>query len=407
MLKNKKYVVLLSSFMLAVLFLAASGCQKCKKGPEKSGSPTSSGGGNATETVQPLTNPIEPPKNGVSSAMLGLTGNNLDYSLLHKILKDIRDGNPLDIEVEGNQTDGSSTTALAQAFALNDPDILNLLLQKEADQYSPDKRYANTLRTAAQTLDLPLLKFLLKQPGINLNVSDVAGSPVLCTIVGQGDFSEQKRDFLKAFLADSTKFDINAVDVLGNTALHRFISNVPNTRAGCMFQEDVFRQLLNVDGISLQKKNGKGETPLHVAVEYQPEFLRDLLDTAAGSNPFDINLQNNLGETVLYRWLVSIDYPHGHRYRDVLKRLKDEGADFNIPANNGDTVLHVAIKTNDARRLARLLIALKDYKSMLNFALPGADNKTVEQLFQEKMLTIDGSSPLKIRLPQLWNDLHT
>jgi hypothetical protein len=72
--------------------------------------------------------------------MLGLTCNNLDYSLLHKLLKDIRDGNPVDIELEDNQTNGSSTTALAQAFALNDPDIINLLLQKEVDQYPSDKR---------------------------------------------------------------------------------------------------------------------------------------------------------------------------------------------------------------------------------------------------------------------------
>jgi hypothetical protein len=35
MLKDKKCSVLLSSFMLAVLFLAASGCQQCKKRPER------------------------------------------------------------------------------------------------------------------------------------------------------------------------------------------------------------------------------------------------------------------------------------------------------------------------------------------------------------------------------------
>lgn len=102
--------------------------------------------------------------------------------------------------------------------------------------------------------------------------------------------------------------------------------------------------LLSKDA-NLNEKNGKGDTPLHMAVDCgRIKIVKLLLDKHANVDEKDAD-----GNTALH-----IAVAQG--YTDIVKELLANHADINIRARDGQTALHIAIKNVD-QSIIELLVA--------------------------------------------------
>ena len=140
-------------------------------------------------------------------------------------------------------------------------------------------------------------------------------------------------------LIESGKYDINAQDKNGNTALH--IAETYN-------KFDITKVLIN-NGANPNIQNVDGNTPLHVAAHYADTSIVLFLHINKG----DVTIRNTKGETPLHI--------AAHQKRaDIVKILLDAGADSNARTNKGLTPLYYAVETNDLKAATILLDAGAD-----------------------------------------------
>lgn len=129
------------------------------------------------------------------------------------------------------------------------------------------------------------------------------------------------------------KFDVNAKDASGNTALHLAIEN------GHM---DAIELLLDVvqDDTSflLSASNESGFPALHLAaVEGNVSLVKRLLEVKADVKQLDEN-KNTCAYVAVTR---------GVNVADVVTALVSAGADFRTPFGDGKTLMHLAAELND------------------------------------------------------------
>lgn len=108
-------------------------------------------------------------------------------------------------------------------------------------------------------------------------------------------------------------------DIEGDTALHRAI------RSG---QSEVAHALIE-SGCDLSARNGRGETPLHLAAERDEELALTLLDLGV-----DPTVRTRSGKTPL---LIALS---GQGYPTLIQRLIDRRAGLSIPSSDETTPLH-------------------------------------------------------------------
>ncbi|KAI5837734.1 hypothetical protein DFP73DRAFT_567261 [Morchella snyderi] len=92
--------------------------------------------------------------------------------------------------------------------------------------------------------------------------------------------------------------------------------------------------LLSTQGVDINTTNVNGETALHLAIqEGHEDIALTLIERGA-----DISTPNMLGNTPL----ILAAAHHTQRYRFLICRLLDKGANINVAFDNGETLLHLA-----------------------------------------------------------------
>jgi len=282
---------------------------------------------------------------------------------------------------------GQANTPLEKAIRGSHKDIVALLLNKGADPnletpiiaaiFSPDTEIAalliehgadptSALSTAARNNKPEMLKLLLSAGGaVDYRRSESSPTPLL------GAVDQNALLSVEVLLAHGA--DVDAVRGDSKSSLH----------IAAYYQRlEVIRKLLKKKP-NLDKKDGHGNTPLHLAINnrsYKDDrslsnsnVIINLL-IAAGTN---VNIENNSRDSVLQilmedhnwqdaGWFATFDAllahganPNGtgkfygetplhkavkRKSTKVVKRLIKAAADVNIANNFGETVLHILMK---------------------------------------------------------------
>lgn len=167
--------------------------------------------------------------------------------------------------------------------------------------------------------------------GADINIQDFNGLTPLHQAV-------QGKQIRAVQLLCRARVDLNIKNRLGQTALHQasekgYIEIIGELRA---------------HGAHLNIQDNEGNTPLHKAVQAQKiQAVQSLCSMRA-----HVNIQDNLGQTALYKVCLG---RRTDRETDFLGILLRAHADVNIPDNEGNVPLHIAVKC-DRNALVDLLI---------------------------------------------------
>ena len=205
--------------------------------------------------------------------------------------------------------------------------------------------------------DLEVLRSLCAVPGLRCDIPNKCGIPaaalamhspaLLAELVGRfgAEFANSRRgdvpllvDAVQGGQREALKIlcgvpgvQVNAVGPAG-TALHTAI------RQGNA--EDV-TLLLGVPGLDVNCGDAAGATALHVAIEMcnSPDRL-DLLRLLLNTPGIDINRADAAGQTPIFRLPAGVRASSGQWALQVLRLLRDMGADVAVRDRAGGTVLH-------------------------------------------------------------------
>lgn len=185
-----------------------------------------------------------------------------------------------------------------------------------------------------------------------------------------------------------TKFDINKKDSNGETLLSKavitgnisvvafLLSKNANPAIGNLLhlamqtnQLAVLDMLIENNKIDRNSKDGKGRTPLHLAIEKNlPDHVKKLI--AKGADP---NVQDNVGFTSLHTAATMSD-------SEMVKILLPPHSTANIEAkdHNSQTPLHVATRAGSVNVVITLL------EAGANYAATTSAGKTAENIANDK-----------------------
>jgi ankyrin repeat protein len=181
----------------------------------------------------------------------------------------------------------------------------------------------------------PILQFLLRQRGVDLNALDARGR-TLVQVLLEGE--QVQADRLAALLA--LGLNPNATNRAGQTPLHLVVGSDDGQ---LRWQRGEFLHVLLTNGANPNLADRAGDTPLHYALRsyasnynYQlHEPLTRLLTN--GANP---NLTNRAGQTPLHL-LAGAAHPYGHPGEHLKPWIDPARWNFNIADANGNTVVHL------------------------------------------------------------------
>ena len=138
--------------------------------------------------------------------------------------------------------------------------------------------------------------------------------------------------------------DVNAIDDNGNTPLHNAVT-FPDAGGD-------IKALLNA-GADANYKNNDGNTPLHRGARSGSAASNLKFLVEAGS---DLNIKNNDGETPLY---VAMKKGQPKNFKAILDSGLSIGADVFKPKIDGNSLLHLAARSNRSRTTQMTLLLLK------------------------------------------------
>ncbi len=214
-------------------------------------------------------------------------------------------------------------------------EIIGLLLTAGADaNLSPHvAMQASPLHIAARAGKMDTLKMLVaRHARIDQTDRTRAGLTPLMAALESGQMEAAK--FLKDHGADLSRSDSYKRGVLHFAA-----------RGG---NAEIVETLLKRPGTDVDMKDGRDRTPLHHACK------KDKKDTAeallkAGADPKAYDWE---GMTPLHR---AVEQSYNPEVIDTFKDILGDKMDWNLPARNGDTLLHVAAKHGQNISIEKLL----------------------------------------------------
>jgi len=278
-------------------------------------------------------------------------------------------------------------TALNWAVKNKRPQIVQLLLNKGASispMEQPNAQPSRRLYTSK--LPLLLLSGRLKN---NESCLSMLPTKLIAEIIkhireiqnGQDLLNARNdRDLLDAVEAnDENKvkqllskpyIDVNVKYNFGYTALNLAVQKY----------NPIIVQILLDKGANPDIQDHFGDTPLiWAAIEYYPDITQMLLNKSA-----NLDIQDNSGCTAL---ILAVKQAHD----EVAEMLLDDGANPNIPDNNGYTPLYLAVK-NNSRPIIRMLlnkganpnIQNKLGETLLKYAISNEDPVTINLIIKAK-----------------------
>ena len=250
-----------------------------------------------------------------------------------------------------NQTDFKNQTPLLWAASKNHPQVIQVLLEAQADTEIKEIKFGQTaLMVASIKNHKESLNFLLKggaSPNVYSNdgitpLLEAVGSQnskIVATLLENGadpNLSNKQGVSPLIFAASKNNFgilknlidhnaNINHASTIGETALFAAVANnqIANTN------------LLLKKGANPNIHSANGSFPLIVAAALNsPTILTSLIKNGA-----DVNFQNNFGNTALI-------YASANGFIDIVKILLKNGADPTIVQSNGVDALKAADSRN-------------------------------------------------------------
>ncbi|MCL2214982.1 MAG: ankyrin repeat domain-containing protein [Treponema sp.] len=229
--------------------------------------------------------------------------------------------------------------------------LIEYLLDKNIDLDVKSASGATALHEAVRKGNVSVVSMLLAK-GADVNSRDARGNTPLHT----GVPSEVHKEIVTMLIGKGA--DPNLRDEYGETPLH--IAIILNRSL------DVIQALLN-GGSDVYIRNIEGKTPLYLAVQERRNSLIPVLITSgseifsadnSGLTPFDIAIKsdNNTffqlitnetiiqrdskGNTVIHASVINRGNP------EHLSRILDSGALIDARNRDGDTALHISVRTN-------------------------------------------------------------
>lgn len=221
-------------------------------------------------------------------------------------------------------------------------------------KYGADVNLKNALQVACMAGIPGNIKILLEN-NVNINIFDENGNSPLHNLVNKFDNNDTKeiKAIIDIFLTQG--FDINVQNNIGNTILHQAVGRAPNV--------NIIKYLLN-KGANINIVNNIGNTPFHylmnkakfsilthllnkgiigevvikdggVALSEIIEEIKLMIDVFL-EHGFNINSQNNIGNTPLYEAIK------GTLHINIIKHLLDRGAELSIHNNDGKNGIDLA-----------------------------------------------------------------
>lgn len=219
------------------------------------------------------------------------------------------------------------------SFAVMEPRILKQLLNYGLNPNVFDKRGQPILITSVGGFNANLeITQLLIRAGADLNIEDPQGRTPLIAAVEAGNIKALKLLLeAGANVNARTKKGLTAVLILGNSY-----------KPECM-------QMLIKAGADLNAQDRQGRTALMQLAEVgNTGAVKELV--AGGA---DLNMRDNNGQTAL---MLAIDrYP----YPETIRELLAAGADIEIADNNGETALSIA-RRDGRQEIVELLVAVSE-----------------------------------------------
>jgi uncharacterized protein len=196
-----------------------------------------------------------------------------------------------------------------------------------------DKEQNTALHLAQKAGHRKMVKFLLAN-GADVNAKNFQGRTILHNVV-----SSKNRSLVK-FLLKQKDIKINIQDQEGNTALHRAIQE----------RNIKMVKILLRNGVDTHIKNVDGDTPWHCAIIANSKEIAEVLLKRGGTKI--VETTNKSGETALH---LAIKYG----YLSMAQWLLENGANINAKDVQGNTALHYAISLG-REDLIKLLLQQKE-----------------------------------------------
>ncbi|KAJ5091685.1 hypothetical protein NUU61_006555 [Penicillium alfredii] len=206
--------------------------------------------------------------------------------------------------------------------------VVEKLLQRGADVHATDfdgNTPLHLLESSTETA--PILKALIRHGARWDVIRERDGKTPLHTCCEMSSFDDQI-DVLRPYIKDW-----NIPDADGNTPLH-------------LLAGDARKQLLSM-GADVNRKNNRGETPLHTLDSLDAGDAAVLL--AAGA---DIDARDNKGRT----WFLRTVHKESYRPEKTLQKILDLGANLHAVDYEGNGALHLVCKRQTSNQSLKFLL---------------------------------------------------
>jgi ankyrin repeat protein len=175
---------------------------------------------------------------------------------------------------------GESMTALISACQLGNVTLAAYLLKAGARLNTLDYQGRTALHSAAAAKNGTRLTSMLLGAGADVNIGDKKG---VTPLIYAASYEHQHSVPAMALLLQASAL-INAVDNLGDTALHKAVAAGHTTNAEFLVQQ----------GANINAVNAAGQSPLHLVPQFRSRINTLLLKAGA-----DVHVVNAWGQTVL------------------------------------------------------------------------------------------------------------
>lgn len=273
------------------------------------------------------------------------------------------------LKQEKNKT-GINTLLLVAPYLKTEKE-LNYFISKGFNIRGKDPKGNNIFNYAVKKGNIPFLKLLIKK-GINPRIlNKEGGNAMLYASKGLRNFKNPIKTY--KFLKN-LGIAVNVVGDNGQNPLHNIAKRNNNLEIFSFFiKKGVDVNLQDNNGISpfmnsvisnnldsvkflseyvedFDLKNKKGLSALSIATNKSSVEVVDFL-LKKGAN---INIKDNNYNSIAYYLIESFKPENLHDFNKKLSLLKNNGLTFNQVKNEGNTLLHIAIKKNNLQLLKSL-----------------------------------------------------
>lgn len=221
-----------------------------------------------------------------------------------------------------NSSDATGKTILTQAVQSEYGEMVQLILANGATVNIQDMYGRNSYHEAAETGNITI---------INL-IRDAGGNPLSRDSFGKTPFSlsiAKETSVIDAVLGN----DVTLTDSDGNNPLHASITSRASTK--------ILQMLIN-KGYSIDQRNGKGLTPLGLAIEENRHDLAKIL-LKNNADPFVLDNVGNCAVTLSF---------NSENLDILIELVQDAGSRYDL---QGDTILHYAARNADLNTVTKLI----------------------------------------------------